>query len=64
MELIKEGVVSLLINNKEGVMTMTNAELVEKMADDAGISKVAASMNSFDTCSILFFSSMLKSWVS
>ncbi len=49
MELIKEGVVSLLINNKEGVMTMTKAELVEKMADDAGISKVAASsaLNSF-----------------
>lgn len=49
MELLKEGFVSLLINNKEGVMTMTKAELVEKMADDAGISKVAASsaLNSF-----------------
>ena len=39
----------LTINNKRGEYTMTKAELVDKAAQDAGLSKVAAAavLNSF-----------------
>ena len=45
----KKGDFIVINQQQRGGMTMTKAELVEKMADDAGISKVAASsaLNSF-----------------